>query len=219
MLDGICAIYWRPINIFLRASGYNYDDAQDLTQRFILHLIERERFAQADPARGRFRSYVLGALKYFLAHVRQEERAQKRGGGAAVIPLDEATIGEIETAKTSRGRLAQANPSDRQWALAIRHRVDDRMAAEHAAAQKSELYLMLRRHLTAEKGPGSYKEDARRLGRPLATVRSDVSRMRRHYTELLLEELRKDAPEADLKQELFHYCRIITLLSILLINP
>jgi|SRR5882724_7215156 len=75
MLDGICAIYWRPINIFVRACGYDYDDAQDLTQRFILHLIERERFARADPARGRFRSYVLGALKYsWLTSGRTRER-------------------------------------------------------------------------------------------------------------------------------------------------
>src|SRR2546423_1359817 len=86
---------WRPIYVFVRAAGYDYDDAQDLTQRFILHLIGRERFTRADPARGQFRSYIIGALKYFLAHVRQEARAQERGGGAAVVPLDEAIIGTI----------------------------------------------------------------------------------------------------------------------------
>jgi DNA-directed RNA polymerase specialized sigma24 family protein len=209
MLDGICAIYWRPINIFVRASGYDYDDAQDLTQRFVLHLIERERFARADPARGRFRSYVLGALKYFLAHVRQEERAQKRGGGAAVVPLDEAIIGEIETAETSRGRLAQPHPADRQWAQAIHGRISDRIAREYIVAGKAEVYFTLRPHLAAKKERGAYKEAARHLRRPVATIRSDVARFRARYRTLLLEELRARAPDEDVEELRREYCRLL----------
>src|SRR5947207_26009 len=191
MLDGICAIYWRPINIFVRASGYGYDDAQDLTQRFILHLIERERFAQADPARGRFRSYILGALKYFLAHVRQDERAQKRGGDSAVVSLDEVITGETEDLSAARGVSDSSHASDRRWAAAIHRRVADRMAEEYAAMGKAELYYTLRPHLAGEKKRGAYEDAARRLGRPIATIRSDVARLRVRYRALVLTEDRK----------------------------
>jgi RNA polymerase sigma-70 factor (ECF subfamily) len=209
MLDGICAIYWHPINIFLRASGYDYDDAQDLTQRFVLHLIERERFARADPARGRFRSYVLGALKYFLAHVRQEERAQKRGGDAAVIPLDEAIIGTIGNATAGHGVSPHSHPADRQWALGIHGRISDRIAREYIVAGKAEVYFTLRPHLAAEKERGAYKGAARHLRRPVATIRSDVARLRARYRTLLLEELRARAPDEDVDELRREYCRLL----------
>jgi DNA-directed RNA polymerase specialized sigma24 family protein len=208
----LCEIYWRPIYTFIANRGYDLYETQDLTQSFMVYLIEREAFASADKTKGKFRSYVLGILKHFLAHVCRDEQTQKRGGGAETVSLDEALSTEAETPTTRRDRFAQPHPLDVQWAVAIQRRVEDRIASEYAVAEKSELYLTLRRHLTAEKTPGSYKEDARRLERPIATVRSDVARMRRRYTELLLKELRRDAPEADLKQELFHYCRIIALL-------
>jgi RNA polymerase sigma-70 factor (ECF subfamily) len=210
-LSRLCEIYWRPIFVFIRRCGYDLYEAQDLTQSFIVYLIEREAFAKADKRKGKFRSYVLGTLKHFLAHARRDEGTQKRGAGAETVSLDDAVASEAETPEANRRRADEPHPLDRQWALAIQRRVDDRIVAECAEAEKSELYLTLRRHLTADKTPGSYKEDARRLGRPVATVRSDVARMRRRYTELLLEELRRDAPEADLKQELFHYCRIIAM--------
>jgi RNA polymerase sigma-70 factor (ECF subfamily) len=208
----LCEIYWRPIYSYITGSGYDLYDAQDLTQAFMLYLIDREAFAKADKAKGKFRSYLLGILNHFLIHAHRAERAQKRGGGAEALPLDEAVLSEIETPATSGGPLPPPDPGDREWALAIQGRVDDRIAAEYAAAEKSELYLTLRRHLTSEKSAGSYKDDARRLGRPVATIRSDVSRMRQRYTELVLEELRRDAPRGDLQEELFHYCHVIAFL-------
>lgn len=210
MLDGLCAIYWRPINIFVRASGYDYEDARDLTQRFLLHLIERERFAQADPARGQFRSYVLGALKYFLAHVRQEQRAQKRGGGAALLPLDKAIMETIADATASGGVSPHSDPADRQWALAIHSRISLRIAREYIVAGKAEHYFTLRPHLAAEKERGAYEEAARRLHRPVATIRSDVARLRARYRALLLEELRALAPEEDVEELVRDYCRLLT---------
>ena len=209
MLDGICAIYWRPIYVSVRASGYDYDDAQDLTQRFILHLIERERFAQADPARGRFRSYVLGALNYFLAHVRQDERAQKRGGDAAIIPLDEAIIETIGDATARHGVSPHSHAGDRQWAKAIHRRISDRIVREYIVAGKAELYFTLRPHLAAEKERGAYEEAARRLRRPVVTIRSDIARLRGRYRTLLLEELRARAPDEDVEELLREYCRLL----------
>ena len=82
-LSELCRIYWRPIFLFLRRQGSNPDDAQDLTQGFFAHLIESRAYARADPDKGRFRSFLLGALKHFVAHARAHERTQKRGGGMA----------------------------------------------------------------------------------------------------------------------------------------
>jgi len=80
-LSELCRIYWRPIFLFLRRQGSNPDDAQDRTQGFFAHLIESRAYARADPEKGRFRSFLLGALKYFVAHARARDRTQKRGGG------------------------------------------------------------------------------------------------------------------------------------------
>lgn len=210
-LGRLCEIYWRPIYVFVRQSGYDVYDAQDLTQKFFVYLIEREAFAKADKVKGRFRAYVLGILKHFLIHAWRDERAQKRGGGAETVSLDDATSIEAERLQATRDHAGEPHAVDRQWALRIQRRVDDLIAGEYEAAGKSELYLVLRRHLTADKSTGRYKEDARRLGRSVGTVRSDVARMRKRYGELLLEELRKGDPKADLRQELFHYCRVIAL--------
>ncbi len=80
-LTELCEIYWRPLYAFLRRQGYGPEDAQDLTQGFFAHLIEARAYTRADREKGRFRSFLLGALKRFLAHARDHERAFKRGGG------------------------------------------------------------------------------------------------------------------------------------------
>src|SRR5215470_15786321 len=95
-LSELCQIYWRPIYLFLRRQGYAFDDAEDLTQGFFAHLIENRTYARASPEKGRFRAFLLGALKYFIADAHKRESAQKRGGGAALLPLDEAAIAEAE---------------------------------------------------------------------------------------------------------------------------
>jgi len=91
-LSELCRIYWRPIFLFLRRQGSNPDDAQDLTQGFFAHLIESRAYARADPDKGRFRSFLLGALKHFVAHARAHDRTQKRGGGMILGQLDTAAI-------------------------------------------------------------------------------------------------------------------------------
>ena len=95
-LSELCRIYWRPIFHFLRRQGFSPHDAQDLTQGFFAHLIESRAYAHADREKGRFRSFLLGALKHFVAHARARERTQKRGGGMVVAQLDTAAIAEAD---------------------------------------------------------------------------------------------------------------------------
>src|SRR4030095_10114560 len=80
-LSELCQIYWRPVYVFLRRQGTTQHDAQDLTQGFFAELIDSRAYTRADPMKGRFRSFLLGTLKHFVAHVRAYERAQKRGSG------------------------------------------------------------------------------------------------------------------------------------------
>src|SRR4029450_11090245 len=94
-LSDLCQIYWRPVYLFLRRQGIAQHDAEDLTQGFFADLIENRAYARADPMKGRFRSFLLGTLKHFLAHARDRDRAQKRGGG--LVRLDEAGVWEAET--------------------------------------------------------------------------------------------------------------------------
>jgi DNA-directed RNA polymerase specialized sigma24 family protein len=105
-LSELCRIYWRPIFLFLRRQGSNPDDAQDLTQGFFAHLIESRAYARADPDKGRFRSFLLGALKHFVAHARAHDRRQKRGGGMILAPLDTAAIAEADARAVRMGRDA-----------------------------------------------------------------------------------------------------------------
>src|ERR1700738_4095571 len=95
-LSELCQIYWRPLYLFLRREGYGSDDAQDLTQGFFADLIQTRSYARADRERGRFRSFLLGALKHFVADARDRGRAQKRGGGIIPEELNDKAIAQIE---------------------------------------------------------------------------------------------------------------------------
>src|SRR5262245_55664045 len=96
-LTELCQIYWRPVYVFLRRQGVAQHDAQDLTQGFFADLIESRAYTRADPTKGRFRSFLLGTLKHFVAHARDRDRAQKRGGGTVAVELDKVAISEAET--------------------------------------------------------------------------------------------------------------------------
>src|SRR5262252_3911158 len=96
-LSELCQIYWRPVYVFLRRQGIPQHDAQDLTQGFFADLIQSRAYTRADPTKGRFRSFLLGTLKHFVSHARDRDRAQKRGGGAVPVQLDQAAISQAES--------------------------------------------------------------------------------------------------------------------------
>ncbi len=121
-LSELCRIYWRPIFLFLRRQGSNPDDAQDLTQGFFAHLIESRAYARADPEKGRFRSFLLGALKHFVAHARAHDRTQKRGGGMILGPLDTAAIAEADARAVGSQAWSAERVYEREWAETLLRR-------------------------------------------------------------------------------------------------
>src|SRR5215472_6303801 len=189
-LTELCQIYWRPVYVFLRRQGVAQHDAQDLTQGFFVELIESRAYTRADPAKGRFRSFLLGALKHFVGHQRDRDQAQKRGGGALPVQLDERAIAEADMYAASSRKWSADGVFEREWAAALLRQALNRLGQEYMVAGKAALFESLKVHLTGDEAAAvSYEEMAKRLGRGATTLRSDVARLRTRYRAILREEV------------------------------
>ena len=210
-LSELCLIYWRPLYLFLRREGYSPDDAQDLTQGFFAHLIETRAYARADREKGRFRSFLLGTLKHFVANTRDRGRTQKRGGGMIPEHLDEKAIAELEAQVGQAANWNADHVYEREWAISLLRQSLDRLAQECTLAGKGTLFDCLKPYLSAtgeEAVP--YEELALRLRRPAATLRSDVARLRGRYRAILREEVRGTVTKmSEVDEELRHLCRVL----------
>jgi RNA polymerase sigma factor (sigma-70 family) len=203
-LSELCQIYWRPVYLFLRRQGIAQHDAEDLTQGFFADLIENRAHARADPMKGRFRSFLLGTLKHFLAHARDRDRAQKRGG--RLVRLDEAALSEAETHAVRSRNWSADGIFEREWAASLVRQALDRLAQEYELAGKGAVFEALKFHLGANAtAPVPYQEMAKRLGRPAATLRVDVARLRARYRAILREEVSGTVIDPrDVDEELRH---------------
>jgi RNA polymerase sigma-70 factor (ECF subfamily) len=210
-LSELCRIYWRPIFLFLRRQGSDPEDAQDLTQGFFAHLIESRAYARADPDKGRFRSFLLGALKHFVDHARAHDRTQKRGGGMILRPLDTAAIAEADARVAGLQAWSAERVYEREWAETLLRTALDRLAEECALAGKHELFEQLNSHLSvASDRAVPYEEMSLKLGRPITTLRSDVARLRSRYRAILREEVSGTVAEAsEVGAELRHLCEVL----------
>jgi len=190
-LSELCQIYWRPVYVFLRRQGIAEQDAQDLTQGFFAELIYSRAYTRADPAKGKFRSFLLGTLKHFVAHARDYDRAQKRGGGSTPVQLDEAALSEAETYASRSTDWIADGIFDREWAASVARQSLDRLAQEYELGGKAALFEALKSRLTtSEAAAVPYEELAKRLGRTAAHLRVEVRRLRARYGAILREEVR-----------------------------
>ena len=208
-LSELCQIYWRPVYVFLRRQGIPQHDAQDLTQSFLAELIESRTYARADPMKGRFRSFLLGALKHFLAHARDHDRAQKRGGGAVPVQLDEAAISEAETYAARCNNWSADGVFEREWAGSVARQALDRLGQEYELGGKGDLFEALKFQLGASAAAAvTYEEIAKRLGRSAATLRVHAARLRARYRAILREEVSGTLLDPrDVDEELRHLRR------------
>src|SRR4029434_3981488 len=134
-LSELCQIYWRPFYLFLRRQGIAQHDAEDLTQGFFADLIKNRAYARADPMKGRFRSFLLGTLKHFLAHARDRDRAQKRSG--RLVRLDEAALSEAETHAVRCQNWSADGIFEREWAASLVRQALDRLGAGYGTGRRS----------------------------------------------------------------------------------
>jgi RNA polymerase sigma-70 factor (ECF subfamily) len=185
-LAALCQDYWFPLYAYVRRVGHSSHDAQDLTQQFFALLLEKDFLGDADRRRGKFRWFLLSAMKHFLAKEWRRSRARKRGGGRSPISLD-FSAGESQYCVEPADCLTAERLYERQWALTLLDQALGRLEGEYAARGKSRVFDELRDSLTGESGGRPYAELAVSLGISEAAVKMAVHRLRRRYGELLKE--------------------------------
>ena len=201
-LARLCQTYWHPLYAYVRRLGNSPHDSQDLTQEFFARLLEKNYLAGADESRGRFRSFLLAALKHFLANEWDKARAQKRGGGRIPIPIN------IGTAETSCGFEPVDNVTaekiyERRWALTLLAQVLRRLREEYVQAGREKLFEQLKPTLTEASRSVRYAEMAVRLGTSEGAVKVAVHRLRQRYREVLRAEIADTvASPAEVEDEL-----------------
>lgn len=208
-LERLCRQYWQPLFVFARRKGHAEHDAQDLTQGFLADLLAKNAFARAEPARGRFRTFLLGAFCNYLANQRRDQLAQKRGGGQVLASLEDETA-DASVQQLSNGQTPEFH-YERSWALALLERVLERLREEYSQAGRRELFAALQPSLTGSAGQPGYAELGRALGLSEGTLAVAMHRMRRRYGELLQEEIAATvATEEEAGEELRHLLRIVS---------
>jgi len=187
-LAELCRIYWRPIYAYVRRSGYAVHEAQDLTQSFFQHLLENETLRRASRDKGRFRSFLLGALKLCLADERARQHALKRGGGVQFISLDEL-IAEESHYQPRTSDLSPAESLDARWAGVLLERALEKLRTEFAAEGKSETFESLSPFLAGEKPDVSYQDVAQQIGISLGSVKTQIHRLRQRFATAVRSEI------------------------------
>lgn len=182
-LADFCRRYWSPALAFVIAQGYTREEAEDLTQSFFGSVVAGKFLQQADRERGRFRSFLLTALKNFISNDRDRSQAQKRGGGSVHVPFDAVSWENAPTA------IAPATPDrefDRNWALAVLQRTLDAVAAEQAPGTRLDHLLPF---LTADDDAPRYRDLAATLGTTEGALRTSVHRVRAKFRRQLRHEI------------------------------
>jgi DNA-directed RNA polymerase specialized sigma24 family protein len=187
-LATLCQTYWHPVYAFIRRNGHDGEQSEDLTQGFFALLLEKNYLLDADRERGRFRSFLLTAVKHFLANEWDREHTQKRGGGQLSISID-----AVEAEKWYVPAVVEeATPErlfERRWALSLLEHVVSRLRAEFVVAGKAEQFEKLSVFLTGDSEDPNYKELAEEMGLSPGALRMSVHRIRRTYRRLLREEI------------------------------
>jgi RNA polymerase sigma factor (sigma-70 family) len=208
-LEKLCRTYWRPIFAFLRRQGLPPEQAEDITQGFFAQLLERRKFRALRKEKGRLRSFLLVALKYFVADEQRRAMAIKRGSGLRPIPLEEFRAGERIDMEPSDPMTAEMI-YERRWALTVLERVLSRLKDEYVAAGNAALFDALKELLPDEPGSPSQAEIAARLGMTENAVRQAFYRFRQRYQSILREEIAHTvATPGDIEDELRHLIAVI----------
>lgn len=203
-LAQLCQACWYPLYAFVRRQGHGPHDAQDLTQEFFARLLAKKYLADVQRERGKFRSFLLAALKHFLANEWDKARAEKRGGGHTAIPLDVGTAEMRYGAEPADTETAD-KLFDRRWALTLLDQVLVRLRQEHVAEGKARQFDELKSCLTEGKGSIRYAELGARLDLSEGAVKVAVHRLRQRYREVLRAEIANTvATAAEVEEELRH---------------
>jgi len=194
-LASLCEIYWYPVYAYIRRGGAPPDDARDLTQAFFTRVIEKNYFGDARQERGRFRSFLLTAVRHFLLNERDAAQAQKRGGGRAPISLQIDTGEQVYSIEPADHETPE-RLYERKWALEVIAQAMRVVEERYSGSDRGALFLALRPFLTGE-NPGSLVELAKQLGTSDGALRVAVHRLRRQFAGALRETIAETVERAD----------------------
>jgi RNA polymerase sigma-70 factor (ECF subfamily) len=189
-LERLCRDYWGPVYAFIRRHGASDHDAEDMTQEFFARMIRQDGLAGLERSRGRFRTYLLGAVRHHVSDHLRRARAQKRGGGQTPVPLEELVAGGREPAAADAEKPDRQ--FDRQWALAMMERAQGRLKAECARAGQADRY---------EAVFGAWADEGRtaaadRLGLSENALNLTARRYRERYEAIIREEVAQTVSRA-----------------------
>jgi RNA polymerase sigma factor (sigma-70 family) len=201
-LARLCTAYWYPLYAFIRRRGASPQDAEDLTQGFLCHFLERDALARVQPAAGKFRSFLLGCLKKYLSKERERAQAQKRGGACQWVPLD----GEEAELRYARELADTATPEalfERRWAISVLEQTMAAMRQEYSTPEKRSLFEDLQRFLFAGREEASRSEVAAKRGVTTGAIDVAIHRLRQRFGALLREQVvRTVSSEAEVDEEI-----------------
>lgn len=203
-LETLCRTYWYPLYAYVRRQGHHPSDAQDLTQEFFARLLQKDYLQAAAREKGRFRTFLLVALKRFLANEWDRARAQKRGGGQALLSLDTASAETRYQMEPAAGHSPD-RVYDRRWALTLLDRTMAQLRDEFAVAGKAGEFNRLKVFLTADRADITYHEIAAGLGVSEGAARVAVHRLRKRFREVFREEIAHTVSSAEEIEEEVRY--------------
>jgi RNA polymerase sigma factor (sigma-70 family) len=204
-LSDLCAAYYAPVFAFVRRNAPDEDSARDLTQEFFARLLAGQGFATVDPQRGRFRSFLLGAAKHFLADMRDHSQRLKRGAGQPLEPIEPGTDTSPGLQITDPNAPSPDREFDRKWGMTLLARALAALAQEHKASGKADHFEALKPWLTGDTENISQAAAAAQLGLNEGAVKVAIHRLRRRFREVIKEEISQtvsDRAQVDLE---LHY--------------
>ena len=187
-LGTLCQTYWFPLYAYLRRQGYESHQAEDYTQAFFAQMLEKGYLSRVDPKPGKFRSFLLTALRHFLADQRDRARAIKRGAGKESLSLNFQTAESRYTIEPTND-LSPEKVFERSWALTLLEKTLDQLEAELASMNKRKLFDSLKVYLCGYTSAVPYRDVAAELNMTEGAVKVTVYRLRRRYREMLRDEI------------------------------
>ncbi|HLY17536.1 MAG TPA: sigma-70 family RNA polymerase sigma factor [Bryobacteraceae bacterium] len=207
-LVSLCENYWYPLYAYLRRRGYPADQAQDLTQEFFIRVLEGRYLDRADPEKGRFRSFLLTSLKFFVADEQDRERAHKRGGGV-LVPL-EFQSGEDRYQREPAHDETPERIFERRWALSVLDQVVEKLRDEFVQHGRARHFERLKVFLLGQ-SDAPYAALAREMNTSEGAIKVAIHRLRRRYRDLFREEIANTvADPAEVESELRYLAAVLT---------
>ena len=195
-LASLCQDYWYPLFAHVRRCGHSPEDAQDLTQAFFERLLQKGWLRDADPSRGRFRTFLLTALNHFLANAWDKSQARKRGGGCEHVTFDTQSA-ETQFQSEARSMATPETEFNRRWAVALLDHVLRRLRDDYAVDGKERVFQVLKDSLEGGRSEIPQAHLAAQLGLSEGATRVAIHRLRQRYRELLRLEISRTVDSAE----------------------